>query len=313
MAVFDIYSKRQKRLRGDVPDVYTYDRIPQPLRVQIVHIWHETLGSESEYQVSYCGTRPAYVFIVKTLRREFGLFALPGGQSHPRLEYMAELTGFLLAEQDPEKVLSAIELAFRYIDRRTRNFNHLQRPDAAKRVDDAIEELNVRFREHGVGYQYEGGQIIRVDSQLLHTEAVKPALVLLRASEYAGAQAEFLNAHEHYRHGRMKEALADSLKAMESVMKAICAKRKWTHDPNATATPLVQILLDHDLIPSFWNQHFSALRSTLQSGVPTGRNKLGGHGQGTHVVEVPGYIVAYVLHMTASAIVFLAEAEKALP
>jgi hypothetical protein len=33
---------------------------------------------------------------------------------------------------------------------------------------------------------------------------------------------------------------------------------------------------------------------------------------GTEVVEVPGYIVAYALHMTASTIVFLAQADEAL-
>jgi hypothetical protein len=172
--------------------------------------------------------------------------------------------------------------------------------------------LNARFREHGVGFQYESGEIIRVDSQLLHNEAVKPALVLLRAREYAGAQAEFLTAHEHYRNGRTKEALTECLKALESVMKAICAKRKWPHAPNATASVLIQVLFDKGLVPSFWSQHFSALRATLESGVPTARNRLGGHGQGTQVTEVPAHLVAYVLHQTASAIVFLAEAERAL-
>lgn len=38
MSTFDLYSKRQKELRGEVPDVYTYESIPQPLKVQIVHI-----------------------------------------------------------------------------------------------------------------------------------------------------------------------------------------------------------------------------------------------------------------------------------
>ncbi|NJL59598.1 MAG: hypothetical protein HC887_08105 [Desulfobacteraceae bacterium] len=45
--------------------------------------------------------------------------------------------------------------------------------------DDAIDELNSRFKEHGVGYQYESGELIRVDSQFLHAEAVKPTLNLL--------------------------------------------------------------------------------------------------------------------------------------
>jgi hypothetical protein len=51
----------------------------------------------------------------------------------------------------------------------------------------------------------------------------------------------------------------------------------------------------------------------LESGVPTARNRMGGHGQGSSVVEVPDYLVAHVLHQTASAIVFLVAAEKQLP
>jgi hypothetical protein len=46
----------------------------------------------------------------------------------------------------------------------------------------------------------------------------------------------------------------------------------------------------------------------LESSVPTVRNRLGGHGQGTEVVKVPSHVVAYALHMTASTIVFLADA-----
>ena len=68
----------------------------------------------------------------------------------------------------------------------------------------------------------------------------------------------------------------------------------------------------NELIPPFWESHYSSLRSLLESSVPTGRNRLGGHGQGTIPTTVPDHIVAYMLHMTASAIVFLAEAERSL-
>ena len=96
-------------------------------------------------------------------------------------------------------------------------------------------------------------------------------------------------------------------------MKVICVKRGWQHDPNATSSTLIKVLFDNGLIPAFWTSHFSALRTTLEAGVPTARNRLGGHGQGAQVVQVLEHLVAYVLHMTASAILFLAEAEKALP
>src|ERR1019366_1526163 len=85
--------------------------------------------------------------------------------------------------------------------------------------DSAVTELNARFREHGIGYQYESGEIIRVDSQLIHSEVVKPALTLLTAPEYEGANAEFLKAFEHYRKGDTKECLNECLKAFESTMK----------------------------------------------------------------------------------------------
>jgi hypothetical protein len=136
---------------------------------------------------------------------------------------------------------------------------------------------------------------------------------LLDQSHYAGAQQEFLKAHEHYRKGNAKEALSECLKAFESVMKAICDKRGWQYGSSATPRPLIQACFTNGLIPPFWESHYSSLRSLLESGVPTGRNKLSGHGQGTTPTTVPDHLVAYMLHMTASAIVFLAEAEKNLP
>jgi hypothetical protein len=311
MGVLDIFSNRQKRLRGEVPDVYSYDTLPEALRVQIVHIWCDTLGSGAAYRDDDGETRNAYRKIVKALCREYGVFALP--TSLPDADHFSQLTGFLLQERNADKALDAVELSFRVIDNATRKWGYRHHAYASEEADAAIEELNARFREHGVGYQFVDGEIVRVDSELLHVEVVKPALALLRATEYAGAQQEFLKAHEHYRHGRMKEALAECLKALESVLKVVCATRGWAHDPNATCNALVQILFDKGLIPSFWNQHFSALRSTLESGVPTARNRLGAHGQGGGVVEVPGHLVAYVLHLTASAILFIADANRTMP
>ena len=41
MKIYELFSKRQKRMRGEVPDVYQYETIPPELRVQIVHIWND--------------------------------------------------------------------------------------------------------------------------------------------------------------------------------------------------------------------------------------------------------------------------------
>src|SRR5262249_14054178 len=159
---------------------------------------------------------------------------------------------------------------------------------------------NFRFKEHGVGFQFVNGNIIRIDSELIHAEIVKPALALLHNKEFAGAQEEFLLAHEHYRHGNNKEALNECLKAFESTMKVICEKRKWDYKPYATSKQLVQVCLDNELIPKFWQTQFNSLQSLFESAMPTGRNRLSGHGQGANPTDVPPYMVGYMLHMTAS-------------
>ena len=297
LPITDIYSKRQKKLRGETPEVYVYDDLPNPLRVQIVHIWRDkcgsgiNLGDDDKQSVS------------KILCTEYGTLELPS------------LERFLLEEKDYEKVLDVVELSFQKIEYNQENMRslHQARPDVYSSPNDAIEELNNRFKEHGVGYQFTNGQIVRIDSEFIHAEVVKPVLKLLDQQHYAGAQQEFLKAHEHYRKGNAKEALSECLKAFESVMKAICDKRGWNYSNNATATPLIQVCFDNGLIPSFWQSHYSSLRNLLESSVPTGRNKLSGHGQGTTPVSVPDHLVAYMLHMTASAIVFLAEADKNSP
>ncbi len=312
MAIFDLFSKRQKKLRGDVPDVFTYDSIPSPLRVQIVHIWEACLGSRDEYYDNYKAVKRSYKFIVETLRHEYGVFRL-AGEAYQNWDDVEELINFFLQERDTEKVLDAIELSFRVANRLARDYQYRKLNNPSKSIDDAIAELNARFKEHGIGFQYEEGELIRVDSQLLHAEAVKPALVLLSSKEYVGAQQEFLNAFEHYRHGKHKEALNDALKSFESTIKTICDKRGWAYDSKDTSKRLIEICYQKDLVPTFWQQHMSALRGLLEGGVPTGRNKLSGHGQGSVPTEVPDHIVAYVLHMTAAAIVFLVKADESMP
>jgi hypothetical protein len=174
-------------------------------------------------------------------------------------------------------------------------------------------ELNARFRENGIGYQFESGEIIRVDSQLIHAQIVKPALALLTAPEYAGANAEFLKAFEHYRKGDTKGCLNECLKAFESTMKAICTKRKWAFKSNDTASALIDVSMKNGLIPQLIQSHIGGVRAALESGIPTIRNRLSGHGQGAQVVNIPEHYASYMLHLTATTIQYLVESEKALP
>ena len=102
-----------------------------------------------------------------------------------------------------------------------------------------------------------------------------------------------------------------ALKSFESTLKIICEQRNWAFAGKGQAKDLIDAVFKNELIDPIRQSEFGALRSTLESGAPTGRNRLGGHGQGSDPITVPGYLAAYVLHQTAAAIVFLVEAHKA--
>ncbi|BCG73406.1 hypothetical protein MesoLj113a_45640 [Mesorhizobium sp. 113-1-2] len=285
--------------------------MPAPLRVQIVQILRDVIGvPEYPHEETI---EQLYRIIVEVLRREYGEFKLPPVPKYGDRTYDRELTDFFLNTTDVERAVDVVEISFRVVDNVTSRPNYIGRRDPAKMAKQAIEELNTRFKEHGVGYQFVDGDVIRVDSELIHAEAVKPALRLLNTKNYKGAHEEFLKAYEHYRHGNIKEALNECLKSFESAMKSICDKRKWTYDPNDTAKKLIEVLYSNGLIPQFWQGQLGSLRSLLESSIPTGRNRMAGHGQGATPTEVPAHFAAYMLHMTASTLVFLTTAEAEMP
>jgi hypothetical protein len=305
MAIFNLYSKRQKLLRGEVPDIYIYNEIPIPLRVQIVQIIRDAIGKRT-YSTHEDKPKEAYSFINKTLCHEYGVFSL---HQNSQDSNESAVLNFLLQTEDIEKVIDAIEFSFLYIDKiikpdfRSYTYN----TEVQMQPDKAIEELNFRFKESGVGYQYEDGKIIRMDSTYSHSEIVKPTLTLLQNSKFKGANDEYLKAHEHYRHGRNKECLTECLKAFESTMKIICTEKQWSFNQNDTSKKLISVCLQNNLIPTFVQTQFSSLENLLQSGIPTIRNKLSGHGQGKIPQKVDDEMVRYALNLTGTNIIFLIE------
>ena len=314
MPITDVYSKRQKKLRGEVPDVYVYDDLPRPLRIQITRAWRYSLKRQEGDSSAFDLLREVAQETVRILCDEYAVFELPGagGPACRDMDDFSKLCRFFLREKDIEKALDPVEILLRVFDQRYRNEEHLTYSPPKQSPAILIEEINARFKEHGVGYQFSDGQIIRISSEFTHSEIVKPALQLLHDQSYSGAQEEFLKAHEHYRKGNFEEALVECHKAFESVMKVICEKRGWDCGEDPTVGKLIETCFKKKLIPKFLQSHYESLENLLKTGTPTIRNKLGAHGSGSTSPSVPDYLVAYTLHITASTIIFLVEAEKNL-
>ena len=305
MVIKDLFSKRDRKAE---PAPLIRDAIPQEFRVQVLHIWARALGTS---ELRTLNTVPDYwKGLHDNLAEEHGLMQLGEYHDTPRVACQR----YLLGVKDAEKALDLIQLSFRIVERVIPQISYHMKPSLGIFQDApaAIADLNHRFDEHNLAYQYSGGHIFRRDSAFLHSEVAEPALRLLHAENFEGPEEEFRSAHNHFRHGRMKEATTEALKAFESTMKAICAARGWGHKPTATAKDLIAIMLKNKLIPEYLDSELGALRSLLESALPTVRNRDGGHGQGAERKPMPQHLGAFALHSAATNIVLLMQAHGAL-
>ncbi|MDC0933381.1 hypothetical protein OAR97_05980 [Arcobacteraceae bacterium] len=296
LGVFDLFSKRRKKQRGEIPDVYIYDDIPQKLRVQLIHIiQHFTKEEHYDHGKFYEG-------IHKILCKEYGVFTLKQNEWDDDYNYEKIILEYILNTKDFEQILDILELFFKYFYDNNKK----------ELTEEAFSEINARFKENGVGYILEAKQILRIDSQIIHSDIVKPTINILNESLYSGANEEFLKAHEHYRNNRNQECLNECLKSFESVLKAICDKNNWTYNQNDTANKLITICFENNLIPDYLKSQFTSLQSLFTSGVPTIRNRNSGHGQGVEQRNVTNEMTSYMLHLTATNILFLTKQEEQL-
>lgn len=312
LSSFEPFSKRMKK-RGDLgsTDVYYYNILPETFRIQVIHVWKDAFGESKGYdKYALVVGNPLWLYMYKIILRELGILRL-GGATPASAIPVDDIINFFLSTSFDE-ALDIIDILLHTLDKKARHLDSEKKHTFSihQAPDDAIDELNHRFREHSIGYKFEGGELIRIDSQYIHSEVVKPTISLLQEAGFEGAEEEFFKAHKHYRNGEDKEAIVNALKAFESTMKAICEVRGWPYNKTAQAKDLIGIMFDKQLLPSMLVSSLGGLRASLE-GLATIRNKTSGHGQGIEVVDVPQYLASYALHLAASNIVLLVEAHKA--
>ena len=292
----DIYSKRNK----GTPNKLVYNQIDEKLRVQIIRTWKKFFNQYDEETSEnlwekinniICDEHGKHTLLEDDIRR--------WKESYRCEHYFENLESL-------DESFDVIEIVFRAISK-IPDFIHQR---ISLRPDEVITELNERFRENDFGYEYTKGKIVRVDNKLLHKNIVNQVIELTNDSLFLNANEEFLSALNHLRHGRNKEALNDSLKSFESTMKIIIHDMGWDYNENDTASKLIQKCLDNELIPKPLQSQFSALRTTLEAGIPTIRNKNSGHGQGPKKIVVPDSLATYSIYMTGTCINYLIELYK---
>ena len=304
MRSYDLFSKRNKTFQFDV---LTYDSIPNKFRNQVYFIWKYSLGADRAYSTYSNDASRIFDTLHDVICREHGISNLSTQHSTS----VKKCEAYLRNGSNIEVLLDLIEFSIRLIEPFQREiYYELTAYHVSLDFEGAVEDLNNRFRENGMGYEFLDGILMRKDSELLHEEATKPALYLLQQEGFEGALDEFLEAHDHFRRGEFKACIVSASNSFESTMKTICAKQQWEVKGSGTSSQLISTLVENEFIPSYLDTHVNSLRNML-AGISNVRNKKAGHGQGEEANQVPEHFVNYTLHLCATNIVFLIETYKA--
>lgn len=298
--MYKLYSERIKNKDGE-PEVYIYDEFPMAFRNQVFYIIEDVLD-DIEWGCYY------WEDLYNDFCREKGMKR----QNSDSYEMSKRNCETYIVKCQDENLMDFIDFAFYMFNTEGRNLDNLphMRKGVAKEInsiiDEAIEELNYRFKQHNLGYEFVNGEIIRIDNKMIHQEIVKPALRLLYEEGFDGAEEEFRKAFEYRRKGDNKNAILEAGKSFESTLKTICDKKNYTYDKaKDTAKKLIEILESNNFYPSYMSSHMASLRTTLETGLPVVRNKEAGHGQGSTVEQISDEFAEYALNLAATNIVLL--------
>ena len=296
--IFELFSQRNAP-KQDI-DVYEYENFPQEFRNQVFYILSDFIG-RYVHNIEFPSFK-IYEKIRSIFIRQKGI--KPHSTARNEIEY-------IISNSNATDLIDFIEIAFCYIDQylRTQGFYKGQTSHCSEEsylADQAIDELNYRFRQYGLGYEFVDGQIIKKSNEMIHQEIVKPALSLLHDKRFKGAEDEFLKAFELYQNGNNKDAILNAQKAFESTMKCICEEKKIKYDKKRdAATELIKHLVEKDFIPKYQEDYLNNLKKVLGSGLPTVRNQEAAHGQGGEIKTVENSLVEYSIHLAAANIVYL--------
>lgn len=304
---------RQRDLeRAGQPILYGYDDLPNPFRVQVYRILEQVIGDEERHggvisvpvggQQEPFGPKTIWKIISRVIADELGYTT---GEPRGKGDFLSIL---FQSNLPVPQVLTALEIALRAVG--SLESGYQKNFGCAIDSQEAIRTINRRFRQHDLGYAFESGVIVRVDSQYLHTQVVSPALQLLMTAGFEGAQRRFLKAHEHFRQGENDDAILDAARAFESTMQHICDELNWEYPDAAKAKDLIRVVTDKGLFPNWHQNHMNSLR-TLLEGLPTVRNKKASHAD-TEGHDASDDMAAFALHLAGSNIVFMVESFERL-
>lgn len=302
-SIFDVFSQRQKSRNQS----HGSDHISEKLRNRILLLYRDIVSGQWSGIGGY--TYEFWSQIHNALQHLYG-----------RLKLSKEVTGndiddtvAFLMSCEAKEFFDFIELSFKLKLTPQIMGNEEQIVDAINEIFSIENEPYkltqiVRIEEKEGDCTYirtsEYPKIIRVEDEIIYSEAIAPALSVLNAPHFEQANAEFRDAMEEYRKGCYEDCLTKCGSSFESVLKVLCQRNGWPFRDMDTAVPLLKVVIAKSSLEAFFEQPLSL--------IATIRNRLSSaHGAGSNARSVERHIGQYAISSTAAAIMLLVhEADK---
>jgi hypothetical protein len=159
-------------------------------------------------------------------------------------------------------------------------------------------ELNDVLEEEAVDWRLTDGRFFKVDSEFLATQVIARTYELLKAEGFEGALDEFNEARKDLDAGDSKGAVHNACKSFESVLKSILGRG------SGNASVLIRELTTTDFYSTVPQEVGKAFGEQVLMSLPFLRNRLGGHGQGEAVIDVPKHYAELAVNLSACLMVF---------
>ena len=228
--------------------------------------------------LSYPATNARWDALERALLEHYGI---PHLSDKPAFSAMERVNHFLLscgADEFLTAVAVFLSLARQITPDRGRKFGVACLDTSFDSISDSIHGI---FQRHNFGYKIietkDGFSAVPVDSEYQHKEVVAESISLLRRVDFEGPLDEFTKAIGYYSQNDYENAILWANRAFESTMKSVLEKLGFYYDKDDSAKKLIGRLFENELVFPSLECLLTNIREVL-GGLPTIRNKIGGHG-----------------------------------
>jgi hypothetical protein len=167
--------------------------------------------------------------------------------------------------------------------------------------------VNEVFEDASCAWRLDDGEFFAVDQTFMGLRLAEMAEQSLKQKAFHGAYEEFREAREDLMAGDTKGCISNAQKAFESAMKTLLGIDK------GNASVLIRQFVADGYVDDLPAEFKTSFGEQVLMSVPTMGNRLGRHGQGATVVNVPPAYAQLTLEMVAAYLNFLVKLRPSAP